>query len=164
MITRKIPWLTWGAIETLENFFRAKPGARVLETGGGASTLWMRKRTEHLITIEHDITIIEELHKKDSRLALIYKPLPYFDILYHFRENFFDLILIDGRNRVDCGFVSTHLLKPGGILMLDNSERPRYKPLIDALKSWPVTSCIQDIPDKEGFYSPGWTTTWWRKP
>lgn len=48
----------------------------------------------------------------------------------------FDYILVDGRSRVSCLKIALSKIKEdGGILVLDNSERPRYKVGIDLVPS-----------------------------
>jgi hypothetical protein len=39
----------------------------------------------------------------------------------------YDLILVDGRARMDCLRIAAQLLRPKGALVLDNSERDRYQ-------------------------------------
>ncbi|MCC7232945.1 MAG: hypothetical protein IT242_08390 [Bacteroidia bacterium] len=43
-----------------------------------------------------------------------------------FDNNFFDLVLIDGRARPSCLFHAISKVKSGGLLILDNSEREYY--------------------------------------
>lgn len=38
----------------------------------------------------------------------------------------YDLIIVDGRDRVNCCINSLPALKPNGVLVLDDSERERY--------------------------------------
>lgn len=50
----------------------------------------------------------------------------YVNAILDYPENYFDVILIDGRARTSCVAVSFSRLKPGGILVLDNAEREYY--------------------------------------
>lgn len=81
----------------------------------------------------------------------------------------FDLVLVDGRNRVQCAMNAIPFIAPRGWLMLDNSERPRYKTLLRHMRvlgwnavhaeqhavhsTFPASRC----PDE-------WRTSWWRRP
>ena len=47
----------------------------------------------------------------------------------------FDVILIDGRERVGCFSNSIDKLKKGGIIVLDDSFRIRYTPIFNILNS-----------------------------
>ncbi len=50
----------------------------------------------------------------------------YVKSIENFENNYFDIILIDGRSRVSCILHAINKLKKGGILILDNAERERY--------------------------------------
>jgi hypothetical protein len=47
-----------------------------------------------------------------------------------------DLVIVDGRARVACGLAAMAKVKPGGMLLLDDSDRPRYARLREALTGW----------------------------
>jgi hypothetical protein len=52
----------------------------------------------------------------------------------------FDIVSIDGRSRPSCIKHAKEKLKLGGYLILDNSDRPYYKPAIQLIDSvWPRT-------------------------
>jgi hypothetical protein len=51
----------------------------------------------------------------------------------------FDVVLIDGRVRPVCAWHASGKIKPGGWLVLDNSDREDYQPIWDLLADWPVT-------------------------
>lgn len=78
----------------------------------------------------------------------------YSGFISKFPDQHFDFILVDGRARVDCVVRSVNKLKPGGILVLDNSERERYKKVFNLLKDWPSVVTTTGITD----------TTIWFKP
>lgn len=48
-----------------------------------------------------------------------------------------DLVFVDGRCRVACVERSMSKLKPGGILVLDDSDREWYRPAFELLADWP---------------------------
>ena len=78
----------------------------------------------------------------------------YYLKVKEYPDNFFDFVLIDGRVRVHCGINAMSKLKPGGIFVLDNSERPRYSPLHQKLENWPKVKTTTGLTD----------TTIWIKP
>jgi hypothetical protein len=59
---------------------------------------------------------------------------------------------------------SIQKLKEGGVLMLDNAERPCYFPVLENLSDWQKFDVLQTKPDTCGFFYPGWLTSWWVKP
>ncbi len=61
----------------------------------------------------------------------------YYNKVLEYPDAYFDFVLIDGRVREKCGLNAIAKLKPGGIFVLDNSERPRYHLLHEALQHWP---------------------------
>lgn len=78
----------------------------------------------------------------------------YVDFISSFEDNYFGFILIDGRARVSCSMKALDKLKPGGLFVLDNSERRRYGKVHKALETWPTI-----------FTTTGHTdTVIWRKP
>lgn len=168
----KFPWLTDQAIDFLEDFLKKDTHARVLEFGSGSSTLWFAQRTPHLISLEHDVRwfklIKKELEKNYSRIPCEqqYRLVisEYYRVCDEFPDNYFDLILVDGKDRVKCVEHAQRILKPGGILMLDNAEREKYQPIYTLLGDWQFFSTEQTGPSKYDFKLIGTQTNWWIKP
>lgn len=50
----------------------------------------------------------------------------YVEAILAYPDEYFDIIVIDGRARTSCLAVSVPKLKPGGLLVLDNAERAHY--------------------------------------
>lgn len=158
MIEEK-PWLVEGAIDLLSYLTFLDPEMKIFETGAGGSTLWFARRAKYVVTLEHSkkwFNKVEEALKagKFGNVNLIWDPdYPKRGIPVPEKE-VYDIMLIDGRGRVQSILTGHPALKPGGYLILDNSERPRYKKAIKFLtnSSWPRIDFI----DK-------WQTTFWRK-
>lgn len=166
---RTLPWLTEEAIVFLDQFCKNNKDAKILEFGCGASTIWLSKRTNNLITIEHDKIWCDSIanllnHVECNTVDLKLIPRPYYSICETFPDNYFDLILVDGRDRVKCIQYAINKVRPGGVLMLDNAERKYYQPAFDMLKDWTLNETEQLIPDQLGFWYQGWKTNWWIKP
>ncbi len=168
-LPRTEPWLTEKAIAYLEKYLTQNPDAVILEFGSGASTLWFAERTPNLYSIEHNeeyYHIVNGTLKEQKYHDVHYTlhPLPYYCLCETLPDEFFDLILVDGRNRKGCIAHSLSKLKPGGILMLDNAERKQYHAVFPLMQSWKYISTEQTGPDKFGFWYSGWKTDWWQKP
>ena len=154
------PWYVPKAVAFLENFLLENPGSQVLEFGAGGSTIWLASRAGHVLSIEHSrkwwTGIIEKLtllglqDKVDLRLMAP----PYYAVCADLPKNFFDVIIVDGRNRKGCIANSIDLLKPGGVLILDNSERVYYHPVFGLMEGWEMDY---------GLFGK-WETRWWFKP
>lgn len=156
-----VPWWTKKAIKFLEDFLKKKPDAKVLEFGSGGSTLWLSKLTKHLVSIEHNIEWYDQVGFNLSQGDSVYNPvdlrllsLPYDTVCQEFADEFFDLIIVDGRNRVRCLEASLRMVKRGGILMLDDAQREYYQRAHFLLQDWDFTRTIDS----------GRQTHWWQKP
>ena len=91
-----------------------------------------------------------ELHKQLNQLTGDEPREEYFSYysrVESYPDDYFDFILIDGRARVQCGLRAMKKIKPGGIFVLDNSERERYHPLHEALRDWPHLFTTNGITD-----------------
>lgn len=167
---RPTPWLTEGAIDFLTNFLEKNPDAKILEFGAGASTIWFTQKSISLISIEHDPTYydlvsqaIKDINGSNSTVLQLV-PRPYYTICDAYPDNSFDLVLIDGRDRSKCLLQAKRLVKPGGVIMLDNAERSWYQRAMSTLTRWNHTISIQNREDPCGFTYPNWQTHWWIKP
>ncbi len=78
----------------------------------------------------------------------------YYTKVNEYEDDYFDFVLIDGRAREKCGLNAVNKLKPGGMFVLDNSERLRYASLHKALKTWPKVETTTGLTN----------TTIWIKP
>jgi predicted O-methyltransferase YrrM len=138
MITRIIPWMTDGSVHFIESFLRKRNNnLNILEFGSGASTLYFSTRCKSLLTFEHDFQWADAIRKTASALSmnnltLLCRDAPYNGCILDEIENYnikkFEIISIDGINRVECleECVSSNLLTDDGILVLDNTERIYY--------------------------------------
>lgn len=60
----------------------------------------------------------------------------YGDAILDFPEDSLDFVLIDGRARVACAYNAFCRIKPGGFMLLDNSEWEKYAPIFAAVPHW----------------------------
>jgi len=68
-------------------------------------------------------------------------------------DHTFDLVLVDGRMRTECMQHAIHKIRPGGYLMLDNSNNADVAEMVRRLHSYPHT-VFRGI-------APGWPPTRW---
>lgn len=162
----KEPWLVKEAIAFIDRFLELKQGEGViLEFGSGNSTLWFAKRGKQVITVEQSKNWADKLKQiiKNEGLKNI-------DIYLREGENYadcslfskeaFDLVLVDGKNRKQILKQIDFYLKRGGLLVLDDSARKKYRSDIERFSSWEHHSAKESIP-KSIFYK---QTDWWIKP
>jgi hypothetical protein len=118
-----IPWYTYPAIDLLNaKDFSTKT---VLEFGSGQSTLWWAKRAKRVLSLESDpqwLTYVQSqlpAHANAEMLLIAYDLTGVED---HVRGSKFDVIIIDGLDRLKAASCSIGLLQQGGAILLDNSE------------------------------------------
>lgn len=168
---RTEPWLTEGAIHFLESFIR--PGFRVLEFGAGASTLWFARHGCWVMNYESDSNwqniVSGLLGESVSKVALFnwHENLPE-QLLSIYEPELFDLVLVDGQSRRQCILASIPLVRPGGVLMIDNADWFACEPIMQEfhrrMHDWNYTVSAQRRPDKFGFTYGDWSTAWWQRP
>lgn len=174
---RNKPWLTTYAIEFIETYLQLVPQPKILEFGIGASTVWFSNNYQgELIGVEHNKKWYDEVQKLvKPHVQLILRESAevepesdllcesYAEIADQFPDDYFDLILVDGRNRIECFNKAEPKLKSKGLMVLDNSERAEYAPIFKAYSEKECYTFIQHGPDEFGFCYEGWSTTVWKK-
>ena len=124
-----IPWFTYSFLNFLTD--RIRPEMKIFEFGSGNSTIWFSSKGCQLFSIEHNPAWYDRMRnmlrdRKNVSLKLASKEdNSYSSAILEF-EGFFDIIIIDGRDRVNCARNSLGALKPGGVIIWDNSDRPDY--------------------------------------
>ncbi len=66
--------------------------------------------------------------------------LDYVRAVDRFPPESFDCVIVDGRARVACMLQGAPRLRPGGLLVLDDAQRPRYAPCFDIFSDWETES------------------------
>ena len=127
----RLPWLPFRLIDELSGTIGA--GARVLEYGGGGSTLWFLDRGATVVTVEHHAELAERLRRQvdSDRWTLLQRGpendyADYVAAIDDFPDEHFDVVLVDGRERARCALRSVAKIKPGGLLIVDDVDRERY--------------------------------------
>lgn len=131
-----IPWLTYESIIwILENTQDCKT---LFEWGAGASTVFFKQYFD-VTTIEHDKKWAKDCIWIDLDSDEYPKAI----------DRTYDIVLVDGRRRVEC--VKHAIPFVGKYLILDNSERERYQEAHDA---------IPDTWIRRDFYGAGRKDPW----
>lgn len=154
----EVPWYAKGTMEFLEMFI--KPEMTALETGMGGSTIWLAQRVKYLISFENNFEwfekVSEEIRSRNiDNVKLVYdEEYPQCGIPE--KEDDFDLVFVDGRGRNNTMRSMIDRINPGGLLLLDNSQRSKYA----MGKSLPQSRGWKEIVFESGLKN-GWTTTIW---
>ena len=130
-----LPWITYPAIEFLKR--RVNRDLSVFEYGCGGSTLWWSSRVREVVSVEHDREwFLKMSAKKPANVSMYQIDLErngaYSKKIGSF-ANAFDIIVIDGRDRVNCARNSLGALKRDGVIIWDNSDRSEYQDGYDFL-------------------------------
>lgn len=169
MIALDIPWWNVAATDAVEQFLANCPNARVFEYGSGASTLWLARRAGDVTSVEHDDAWASRMlaclrDQKNARLIVAgYDPAepageqPYVQSIANGGD--YDLIVVDGRLRNACLQAAIPALKPGGIILFDDSGRQRYRPAIEGCdlaerRYYGLSYCVP-YPDHSSILSAG---------
>jgi hypothetical protein len=167
-----LPWLTYPAIAWLEHYVH--PSHVIYEYGAGYSTLWFAKRAAKVHSIEHNAAWVARLRNclpsnADLTLAAADEgeysdrvTSPYARSIAAFPDRYFDIILIDGMERGGCAVLAPPKLRPDGILIFDNSDRPGHHAVLRRLREdgFGRVDFIGNIP---GYWNPGCTSVLFRQ-
>ncbi len=117
-----LPWFTYPAIEYLSQIDFSNHD--VLEWGSGNSTRYFSSRCKNIVSIEHNHEWFLKL--KDNlpdNVNIIFSPESAYSINPLELNNKYDLIIVDGVDRLNCLKSSLKLIKDSGMIIFDNSDR-----------------------------------------
>jgi hypothetical protein len=123
----KAPWLVPSAIRLLESGLRSTDV--VLEFGSGRSTSWFAKRTQRVISVEHDASWHATVAATLNQLGLtnvqqrLLDPSAYLSVFSEFGPETVDVVVNDGIKRDQVALESLSRLSPGGLLVIDDAGR-----------------------------------------
>jgi Methyltransferase domain len=123
-----LPWLTYPAIFFLRD--RVQPDWEVFEYGSGNSTLWWASRVRRVVSCEHDdawCRRIAGLVPGNCELirAPLSDPAKYAETIGG-ADGPFNVVVIDGRHRVECARRCLSHLKDDGVVLWDDGNREEY--------------------------------------
>ena len=120
-----IPWCTYPFIKFIEP--RLNSSFRVFEYGCGNSTLWYAQRVKEIVAVEHDAQWLDRIKViLPTNCRVFLKDLNNDYVSEIYRHGLFDIVIIDGRRRIECTRAALQALKPHGIIVWDNLDMPKY--------------------------------------
>lgn len=150
------PWWNERAIRYLGSCVRR--GDRVFEWGSGGSTVWLVGQGARVTSVEHDPQWVAKVEghcpEADVRTirgtatgtlatewpALTDEGNRYFDdyvaAIDEFADENFDVVIVDGMCRAACLRRGAPKVRPGGVIVLDDSDMGRYQGLKKSLPGW----------------------------
>lgn len=129
------PWLTSSAVSLLSQLLKSTDVG--LEYGSGRSTVWFASRTQFLTSVEHSgewvgrvaeslqerlLQNVMQIHVRVDAESNELTEQRYV-VGRGLADESLGYVLIDGLYRQACALNATALLQPGGLLILDNSNR-----------------------------------------
>jgi predicted O-methyltransferase YrrM len=135
----ELPWFSYAAIDFLETFLQ--PNMSVCEYGSGGSTLFFAQRVKDVFSIEDNSKWFELVSKRLESTGVRNVELKLFPFDFKNPVGFensaylnappskpFDVIVVDGSEewtqvRPACFAKAETLVKPGGIIVVDDSWR-----------------------------------------
>ena len=131
-----IPWVTYSFIDFIAD--RIQKDHTVFEFGSGNSTFYYAQRAQKVVSVEHDKTWYDKISSAiPLNSAMVFCELQKdgdYSKMPLNRGIKFDIIIVDGRDRVNCCFHSPGALSERGVIVLDDSERDIYASAISFLK------------------------------
>jgi hypothetical protein len=146
----RTPWLPFRAIDELAR--HVEEGSRVLEFGGGGSTLWFLDRGAELVTVEDHpgwARVLRDEVGDASRWTLLdgTPGVDYSSAAGRYAAGWFDVVLVDGKDRPECVRAAAPKVRPGGLLLVDDVDRAEYSSAIGDL-GWPRVDIVGFAPAK----------------
>ncbi len=120
-----LPWIPRGALAIIQGHL--KSNSRVLEFGSGMSSIWLAKHAGEVHTIDdnpewYGIVTQRSASFRNITCALGRTEEEYASFMSDDKVGF-DLIVVDGAfRRSECVKQAIKMLKPGGMLYLDNTD------------------------------------------
>lgn len=122
-----VPWLTFGAIRTISA--RLSTESMVFEYGAGHSTLYWAKLGARVFSVEgneqwYDILKAFLDAHPDYQIQLFFETekARYIEAIEKAHVGSFDVVIIDGAHRRACVQAAVSFVKPGGLLVVDNTD------------------------------------------
>lgn len=167
-----VPWISPEAVKFLDH--NLKKDMTALEWGSGRSSSWYAKRVGKILSIEHNLEWFKlvNLKLKDEKVenaklyhikldhpesdptSVDYDVTPkYVAVAQEFQNDQLDFVVVDGHYRLTCVKEAIPKIKPGGLLLIDNTN---WLPL----EKWGVPSNWSIVHRSSNGVS---ETTIWRK-
>lgn len=144
-LTPERPWIVPAAIGYLR--WRIRSDWSVLELGAGRSTPWFARRSRHVLSLEDNEFWAEKTRARLRELGKGNVELRQLSVEEFVTEvdslpdAAFDLVVVDFLEsltvtRIDVLRPSMGKVRPGGLLLLDDSDRPGYAEAFELLGGW----------------------------
>lgn len=123
-----LPWVTYSFINFIEK--KINNSMVLFEYGTGNSTFFYQSRVATLHSVEHDLEWYNSVKDKISTnvkllLRSLANPIEYERSVLDSSLKY-DIVIVDGRNRVNCVKNAIQAVHNKSVIVLDDSERSQY--------------------------------------
>lgn len=127
-----IPWMNFPVIKLLEE--KLTRDMKLFEYGSGYSTFFFAGKVKVVFSVEYDEKWFRLIQSQvPGNVNLIYKKKDidgeYCRVISSMEDQF-DVVVVDGRDRVNCIKHCIPALSARGVILLDDSQRERYQEAI----------------------------------
>lgn len=131
----ELPWMNFSIISFLEE--RLNKNHSLFEYGSGFSTSFYSKLVNSVTSVEHDKEWFDVVNKKlppNAELLFIQEDVDgnYCRSILKLNRKF-DVIIVDGKDRVNCLKQSLDAVSNNGVILLDDSFRNEYRDGVEIL-------------------------------
>ncbi len=138
----ELPWMNYAVVAFLER--RLTKDLSVFEYGSGYSTQFYARHARTVISVEYDQAWYSTIGPRlPANAHILFVPQDvdgeYCRAITRTGDRF-DVVIVDGRDRVNCVRQALQVLSSRGVVVLDDSQREKYAPAL---------ACAQD----QGFLS-----------
>ena len=128
-----VPWMNYSITRLLET--RLNSHLDLFEYGSGYSTLFFARLVNHVTSVEYDETWFDILRQRVPQNVTLLNIQADIDGKYcraiRSAGKPYDVVVIDGRDRVNCMKHAISSVTEAGVVLLDDSQREYYKEAID---------------------------------
>ena len=128
----ELPWMNYPIIALLNE--RLTNDLTLFEYGSGYSTIYYGNRVCSVDSIEYDQNWLDRMREhlpENANVQYIEQDVDgkYCRAIHEYEQDF-DVVVIDGRDRINCVKQAINKLTDRGVIILDDSHRKEYLPAI----------------------------------
>jgi hypothetical protein len=124
----ELPWMNYAVVRLLQD--RLSSDLDLFEYGSGSSTAYFAKLVRRVTSVEHDQSWVERVRPMlPANAELVFTPVDVdggYCRAVHATGRRHDVIVVDGRDRVNCLRQSASAVSERGVILLDDSHRESY--------------------------------------
>jgi hypothetical protein len=140
-----LPWMNYPVIAFLDG--RLQKSMSLFEYGSGYSTLYFAQKVGRVTSVEYNKSWYEEINKsKPDNVQLIYQEIEpdgkYCRTINYDPGQEYDIVVVDGRARVECAKMALAKISSSGVIILDDAHREEYQVIFALFKSEGFSSIV----------------------